>query len=568
MFKEKMIDIGFQLIEKEVKNEADERKVRSIIADYIEREYAKNVDVSKEEEIDAEGLFEYLKCNYIDDVRALVIECDKNKRGELRTELLEKAVYYSKANTSLSEQRVKRIVTDGINLLKDFYRGNNNYELRFLVTEAEECLSNEIENGVKDIERKIEDSNFMLPQNVAKCIMRGDLNKATMIMSQSASVINDAHCLNPYYGFSLTSINGEKELQSIPLLPEATLQYPPRLEIVPSEIEMDNKQVDQIDIRILRYSYNHQTPIKINVKEAVKYLGDIRDPCQCEAQKITGRSFEIKPKEFPPAFPCSIAIDDIVYFDYILLRTKEILDDGTIVIDNREEEKRRFIVELKLSTVTQSVKINIRVISGKNRDSLTYFEFAYKASLGGEFIIKALNMNEKLAYAHIRNTAESDKLLKNIEILKKVVALEEYFGKEIMLPNEFPMEDYKALNWLYEMIKIGKSVYKWTGYTLTFELGTLKKETILNTLDLPYAMSLTLSMKIELFNLKEDIVVKKMINNLRIKDLDKLKQKVEVLDEDDSIKVKIVPNSDGLELNDCVDKLVCGLNTLNENICI
>ena len=38
--------------------------------------------------------------------------------------------------------------------------------------------------------------------------------------------------------------------------------------------------------------------------------------------------------------------------------------------------------------------------------------------------------------------------------------------------------------------------------------------------------------------------------------MDKLKKKVEVLDEDDSIKVKIIPNPDREGFNDCIDELI------------
>ncbi|MBQ3794910.1 MAG: hypothetical protein II842_01275 [Butyrivibrio sp.] len=118
------------------------------------------------------------------------------------------------------------------------------------------------------------------------------------------------------------------------------------------------------------------------------------------------------------------------------------------------------------------------------------------------------------------------------------------------------MEDYNDLTWLFELITIGTSKQKWTGYAFTFDLAKLKKETILNTEDNPYAMQFTLPLRVEIFNFKEEIIIKRTINDLRFKDLDKLKKKVEVLDEDDSIKVKIIPNPDREGFNDCIDELI------------
>ena len=69
-------------------------------------------------------------------------------------------------------------------------------------------------------------------------------------------------------------------------------------------------------------------------------------------------------------------------------------------------------------------------------------------------------------------------------------------------------------------------------------------------------MQFTLPLRVEIFNFKDEITIKRTINDLRFKDLDKLKKKVEVLDEDDSVKVKIIPNPDREGFNDCIDELI------------
>ncbi|WP_022757490.1 hypothetical protein [Butyrivibrio fibrisolvens] len=68
-------------------------------------------------------------------------------------------------------------------------------------------------------------------------------------------------------------------------------------------------------------------------------LGNIEGPSQYEAEELVGKLIEIKPQEFPPAFPCSISVNGKVFFDYLLMRTKEILEDGTVILDNREVNK-------------------------------------------------------------------------------------------------------------------------------------------------------------------------------------------------------------------------------------
>ena len=67
----------------------------------------------------------------------------------------------------------------------------------------------------------------------------------------------------------------------------------------------------------------------MSISEAIKLLGDQLDPIQKEAQELVGKKIVMVPPAFPPAFPCAVKVKDKTYFDYVLLRTQEILDDGT-----------------------------------------------------------------------------------------------------------------------------------------------------------------------------------------------------------------------------------------------
>ena len=69
-------------------------------------------------------------------------------------------------------------------------------------------------------------------------------------------------------------------------------------------------------------------------------------------------------------------------------------------------------------------------------------------------------------------------------------------------------------------------------------------------------MEFTAHCKVKIFDFNTEIVIRRKINDLRIKDLEKLKQKVEALEDDDYITVKIIPNPDGEGYNDCVDELL------------
>lgn len=59
---------------------------------------------------------------------------------------------------------------------------------------------------------------------------------------------------------------------------------------------LQNNFIEEVKVRLTEYSYNHQIPIKVNVQETVKYLGDNEDPSQYEAEELVGKNASIRIK--------------------------------------------------------------------------------------------------------------------------------------------------------------------------------------------------------------------------------------------------------------------------------
>ncbi len=53
---------------------------------------------------------------------------------------------------------------------------------------------------------------------------------------------------------------------------------------------------------------------------------------------------------FHRLFPCSIKVGGKTYFEYVLLRTKEILDDGTYIVTNDEQRNAKVNFEFRFKT--------------------------------------------------------------------------------------------------------------------------------------------------------------------------------------------------------------------------
>ena len=77
-------------------------------------------------------------------------------------------------------------------------------------------------------------------------------------------------------------------------------------------------------------------------------LGDTQDPAQAEAEKLKGKTLYIDPTPFPEAFAVSLICEKEVIFDYIKIRTKEILEDDTYIVTNEEHKQAKYSFMLSI----------------------------------------------------------------------------------------------------------------------------------------------------------------------------------------------------------------------------
>lgn len=218
---------------------------------------------------------------------------------------------------------------------------------------------------------------------------------------------------------------------------------------------MNGEYLDRFDVNTIDYANRHQLPITLNVITAKKLLGDIDDPVQHEAENIIGESFIIPPKPFPPAFPCSISLDENAIFDYILFRTEEILDDGTIVISNREQENCPFRIRVSANLKTGKTLYSADIVDPTNEELLQYLRFLTRAASGKTISIRVLSLGEELATGKPGNVEYNggfDKIESEIEFLEKIVTIEHYYNDIITIPEEIMIDDFKAISYLASLI--------------------------------------------------------------------------------------------------------------------
>lgn len=337
-------------------------------------------------------------------------------------------------------------------------------------------------------------------------------------------------------------MEGQEDLISIPLTDNATILYPPRFNVTASSVRLGDTVIKKIDDDILSKSYRHQLPISMDVVTAKKYLGDILDPSQKEADRITGAHVIMTPPPFPPAFPCSISIDNTVFFDYVLLRTKEILDDGTVIITNEEQKSYPFEISMSYHHQSKQFSLSIHLHSPSNVELLNYYRFISSMARGGELQIKALSMNEFLVKGPA-NTADNDDYSFEIHFLEMIVKIEKAFDCSFDLPKAISQNDYNIVEHLYMLLETGKYEGSWTNMDFEFKVTSLTKQRVSELTDASYTLWYLCPATVDLFGTELRFPIRRNIKCAQVYDLEKTKRKAEVLDDEDLIKIRYIPGN-------------------------
>ena len=539
-------NIGLEVVRDRIKDSAMETAARDRLRDYLARQKRINEVCTREEEIDFEGLAKYILEDLIEDVKIRLFG-GLAERARARDTILKKAISYAQSKTNLSKKRAQKIVEDSIAILQGYYRSKVNRELLFVAAQIEDTISKRIDVTEQDISTRIDQvgskvgaANLLsLDTNVALA-RAGNLAQVESNLSSTLKAISSTHKLFPYYGYRM---EGQDSLVSIPLTADATTMYPPRFSITASSVRLGDTVINRIDDDVLSKSYRHQLPISMDVVTAKKYLGDILDPSQKEADQITGAHVVMTPPPFPPAFACSISIDDVIYFEYVLLRTKEILDDGTIIISN--EEQKRFPFEISMSYHHQSKRfsISIHLHSPSNVELLNYYRFISSMACGGELQIKALSMNEVLAKGPA-TTSDNDDYSFEIHFLEMIVKIEKAFDCSFDLPKAISQNDYNIVEHLYMLLETGKYEGSWTNMDFEFTVTSVTKQRVSELTDACYTLWYLCPATVDLFGKDLRFPIRRNIKCAKVCDLEKTKRKAEVLDDGDLIKIKYIPGNE------------------------
>lgn len=564
MIREHFIELGFNVAKNKISDIKKQRDIRNKLDAFINKKLDENYHCSLEEELDFGGLVEYINSNFLDDMEKRLFGNLKERRSAHKT-IIAKAVAYSQAKNGISRKRATKLISDAMCILRNFYKTRANKELLLVAAEIEDSILTEISEEhnkqtttiMKRLD-EIEASNLSTKDVVSvekglELVNSGQVATIEEKLTQFTNAMSSGHVLFPYYGFQLNTVNGKTQYQSVPLSKEAVKAYPPTVKCL-GTVKVGNAYSTELTTATVNYANRHQLPIVIDIKKAEKYLGDVLDPVQHDAEQLVGEEITIPPKPFPPAFPCCISFDDEVIFNYLLFRTKEILDDDTIVISNYEQKNYPYYITMNMHPQNKTIDFSFQKRnSANNEEALKYAIVMKKAIMGTKMTMKLLESNEVFAEGIFNNFSYNggfSSVDEEIDFLSRVIAIEKYFKKSIGIPNELYQNDWDAVFYISDLLN-GRTRYgEWRRHIFTFDVSESLKKSIANTEDKEFSLSYVGVAKVPLWGELYEVPIARTFESGKFENLDSLKAKVEVLENGDSVEAIFISSETIGKLSD------------------
>ena len=557
--------LGLDAAKQHMESKIDEHKLKCALKEYIEREKKYNEICKMAEECDFQGLVEYITQELLDDVENRLFAVSANDRKKAHEGIISKAVTYSKASTTESKKRVSCLIAISLEIVSQVFKKRiaaSDYLLAAEIVDAVnekivpavESSTSAIQHTVLENKKELSNQLNMVKQSIANGYLYSVENMSQMAAIGQYSQLEKnlrkllagmsvEHPLYPDYGFTF---DGDI-LKSTPFSALAQQKYPARLNFK-GTIRAGSHYFDDASVDPMDYAYRYQLKLVMSIDEAVKLLGDRPDPIQTEAKQYVGKEIIMIPPEFPEAFPCSIKVGEKTYFDYILLRTEEILNDGTYVIGNKEQTNSTIYFGIKVNPQNpQKEDFKVNIANANNHELLNYAKFMDELARIKDLHIYALNAKKDFIAGIINSVNYEtgfESISEEIDFLRRICAIEDYFHIKLNLSGDINEEEYRCVFRISELIFNNEVDLTWKEASFTGVLGEeLRKQ--LENLNTPVAMLSYVGVcDVNIFGAKFKFKYMRTYRCAVMQELDRIKCLVSCLEDGDPIKIKFAPGED------------------------
>ncbi len=534
-------DAGTDLTKDFIEETCEKEQIKAKLTEYLNQQQKYNGLYSIAEEYDFEGICNYLKDGFYDKV-LLSISGSESQRKEARSELYEKAFCAAHAKSSQSKEKIRKLVSESIEIIRAIQREKIPLGSKILSAEETDSINQNIATAVKSATHQVLEStrSEFSAENINRLGAHQKYDELNTLAKQIQDQLGMQHPLYPYYRFELSPVY-QGNLVSAPLSTEAKTKYPPRF-VLNGIAKIGDDEINKLSPEIIEYANRHQLSISLEIHSAIKYLGEEKDPMQIEAESLIGTTIIKEPRKFPEPRPFSIRVDGDPIFDYIELGTTEILEDDSIVLTNEKQQSPLLKVKLILNAKTNSASVSMEVADQSSETHLRYVS-----------LMKAVSEEKNISLYDVKsNTTFLSGLLKGcdyksrfaniddeLDFLKRICEIEKYFSVKLKIPDSFSTNDYKLVFYLSDLIRGERVKRNIDTIECTAIVGDEIKKSVLEigggTEDLVHVGS----SRVTIFNHAFDIQIVRELKNARFMQIDKIKALLNVLDNGDTFPLKL-----------------------------
>lgn len=283
----------------------------------------------------------------------------------------------------------------------------------------------------------------------------------------------------------------------------------------------------------------------MEITKAEKYLGNMLDPCQGEVEGL--QHLRVDPPKFPPAFACSIKVGEQTFYDYVLLRMHKILDDGTYIINNSEQEGY-FNFEVRVNpSNTSKYDFQVNMSNATCREHLNYAKFMKALKEAKDLHIFSLEASRDICTVDISNKPISTAfptIDDEIDFFERVCTIEEYFDVALNPPNDITHSEYDTVQDISDLVSRSEVEKEWEEITFTGVIDQRFRDAIMVIDDTPHQFTFVGVHHIELFGTSFECQIMRTYKSAYIVELEKIRRVLEILDDGDTIKMKFRPGED------------------------
>lgn len=548
---EDMVTLGIDIAKEKYQDRTDIHKLKKALTEYIEREWKHNEAVALSEEIDFHGLVAYIRNDLLEDAETRVFSPNKKNRAQARQQIIDKACSWAKAETDQARHRVSKSIAICLDIIRDFYlKGVSkkdcilSAEIADAVIEADndntERVLAEVKSNTQTILDFFNNNSLYSLDKAVQYVQEGHIDQVETGIKAVLNSISVKHPLFPAYGYDYS----HRKIVSKPLTEEAKRRYPERYKIT-GTLKIGGQYFNDPNGNPMDYAYRHQLSIVMEVTKAVRYLGDRIDPIQEDLKNLT--ELRADPPPFPPAFACAVKVGDNAFFEYILLRVKEIMDDGRILLNNDEQNSHvRFALTINPAK-PQNPDFKITISDADNKERLNYIRFMKSLQEQKDLHIYVLEEGEDLIAGYINDFKLCTgffSIEEELDFLERICDIENYFNVVLKPESEINNEEYNAVIVISDLIRQEEVKGTWDDVTFTGTIDQHLREELMKMEDVEHCFSYVGTHCVNLFGAEFEFPFMQTLKHARFDNLEKIKKKLEVLDDGDSIRITFVSGED------------------------